>query len=391
MDFAVAVLAGMGVDHLWRSRLSRPGVTALAVSFAAAGFVLLELWLFGRGHLPRAGAHLRDRSFLWPAAQVVTGAPVALALRHALRRSAGAGEDDPEPRPWARRAGCLVLLAGEVGFLLGAGAGTWSSSDAFFPTSPSVSAFQRAVGTSLVGFAARSCQVPPTLGVVAEANIAYAVREFAAYDPLTPRSYYTSWKQTAGTPAGQGLPLSVFCPVVTSASEARLYGIGFLLGPAGGAVPAGTVAVRSIGGETLYRVPGAAGATLVPDVGTGRFPPDSAGATPVALTETGPSSFRADIAARGPAVLRVRLADVPGWHATIDGRPLRLSRFAGLMLQARVPAGRHVVALGYGPATFGIGVVLAVLALAGCAAGLVVSTLRRRGRRHPGPVGGRTR
>ena len=38
-----------------------------------------------------------------------------------------------------------------------------------------------------------------------------------------------------------------------------------------------------------------------------------------------------------PQLLRLRLTDVPGWHAWIDGKSLGLERFSGIMLQARIP------------------------------------------------------
>ena len=65
------------------------------------------------------------------------------------------------------------------------------------------------------------------------------------------------------------------------------------------------------------------------------------------------------------SVLRLRLTDVPGWHATIDGRPLALDRFSGIMLQARIPAGRHTIELHYWPETFSLGIALALCAVAG--------------------------
>ena len=77
-------------------------------------------------------------------------------------------------------------------------------------------------------------------------------------------------------------------------------------------------------------------------------------------------------------MVRLRLTDVPGWHATIDGRPLPLTTFAGVMLQARVPPGRHTIELHYWPATFTWGIVLAAMAAIGLVAALVIDALRRR-------------
>ena len=61
-----------------------------------------------------------------------------------------------------------------------------------------------------------------------------------------------------------------------------------------------------------------------------------------------------------PSVLRLRLTNVPGWRATIDGKPVDIDPFARIMLQVRVPPGRHVVELQYWPKTFSVGIVLAL-------------------------------
>ncbi len=72
---------------------------------------------------------------------------------------------------------------------------------------------------------------------------------------------------------------------------------------------------------------------------------------------------------------------MPGWHATIDGRPLALKRYAGVLLEARVPPGRHTVVVRYWPETFTEGLVLAGAA----ALGLAGTSLRGGGGR-PAPA-----
>ena len=50
----------------------------------------------------------------------------------------------------------------------------------------------------------------------------------------------------------------------------------------------------------------------------------------------------------------------------------------GVMLQARIPPGRHVVELHYWPDTFNIGLVLAVCSAAGLTLAVVLERRRRR-------------
>ena len=70
------------------------------------------------------------------------------------------------------------------------------------------------------------------------------------------------------------------------------------------------------------------------------------------------------------------MASLPGWHATIDGRPLTLSPYLTMMFQAHIPPGRHVIELTYWPTRFTEGIVLAALAVVGIVAVGVIG--RRR-------------
>ena len=106
----------------------------------------------------------------------------------------------------------------------------------------------------------------------------------------------------------------------------------------------------------------------------------------MAVTHPDPSSWTLITKVSRPQMLRLRLTDVPGWHASIDGRPLELRRFAGVMLQARVPAGLHTVELSYWPTAFTAGIVLAVCSVGGlCIVSIIATARRPRHRRSSRP------
>ncbi|MGH9919683.1 MAG: YfhO family protein, partial [Nitrososphaerales archaeon] len=176
------------------------------------------------------------------------------------------------------------------------------------------------------------------------------------------------------------LPRSEFCPIVKSVSVARLFGVSYVLETPTTPAPKGAVFDEEVGGERLYRVPGAAAATLTPLPATGDFPRDDAAGVPVQVQDPDSSAWRIDIDSAKAQVLRLRLDDVPGWHATIDGRPLELYSFDGAMLQARIPPGRHTVQLRYWPATFTAGIVLAILAALGLLVAAVVARIATKRR-----------
>jgi len=380
LAFSIAVLAGVGTDALVRWRGERPVLSWCAAGFGAAAFVLLELWFFGRGTLHRANAHLRNESFIWPAIEIVVGLAVMAALVAAARRP-GHRSAVPDRRQMHRGvwAACALLLC-ETCFLVGVGASRFPSSSTFFAPTPAVTALQHSVGSSVVGFGARSCQVPPTIGIVQEANVGYGIHEFAAYDPIAPRTLFNSWQETTGQKASKGLPVSVFCPVVTTAALARLYGVAFVLEPHGVPGPPGAVFDEVVGDEELYRIPDSSQATVVPLSITGNIPPTESTGVAVPVSHPDPATWKIAVHAKVPTVLRLRLTAVPGWHASIDGRTLPLGRFAGVMLQARIPPGRHTVVLRYSPTSFAVGIGLALVAVLALGSALVVGRTRRRGK-----------
>ena len=198
---------------------------------------------------------------------------------------------------------------------------------------------------------------------------------------MTPLAYFSSWqaaaKETGANPAIPYRNANIFCPAITSATLARRYGVGYVLEPAGAPGPTGAVFDRMVGNEQLFRIPGAAIATLVPIDPGGALPnPDTPGAA-VGVANPNPAAWTMHTDATSPQVLRLRLTDVPGWHASIDGKPLRLTTFEGIMLQARVPPGRHIIELHYWPSTFTAGIVIALLSVLGLCAALIAALISR--------------
>ena len=264
----------------------------------------------------------------------------------------------------------MLLLLLESVFLVVSGAQLWSSSPDGARSTPAVDALARAVGSGTVGFGEFTCYAGPglsSLGVLPESNILFGLHEFDFYDPVLPRGYFQSWSQVStGSP---GAPIfNSFCPAITTAEQARRYGVQFVLEPDGAAGPTGAVFAAKVDDEDLYRIPDSSDAVLVPATTSGSLPSTNAPGTPVAVDHPSPSSWRITTSSGSDQLLRLRLTDEPGWQATIDGRPLQLEPFAGVMLQARIPAGRHLIQLHYWPTLFTVGLIVAgvcVLAFVG--------------------------
>jgi hypothetical protein len=380
LSFGVAVLAGVGMDALVRAHADRGVRRWAGGGFAAAALLLIGIWLFGRGDLPVDQATIRAESFIWPAVETAVGLIVVAALTWLHRRPDAAGDPHGASRVTAGRLAGVSLLACETAFLVASGAPLWTSTSTPFAPTPAVVALKSAVGSSLVGLGGSLCVLPPGLGIPENAQLAYEVQELALYDPMIPSAYYSSWR--AVSRVSPGLPDdSVYCPGISSTELARLYGVSYVLERAGTPGPRGSVFDRAIGDEDLYRIPDAGLATLTPLTVHDHLPADDTRGTPITVSHADPASWKVVSDADSPQVLRLRLTAVPGWHASVDGRPVPLQRFAGVMLQVEVPAGHHIIELYYWPATFTTGLVLAGCAAAGLVGAAAVGLLRRR--RHP--------
>ncbi len=376
MAFGLSVLAGVGVDAIARDPASSRIRRWAGWGFGVAAVMLSVVWLFGRGHLPADEARIRAWSFLWPMIGVAVGLGVVAWLAWAVRRHAG-------PLPGRKgRVAAGLLLGCETAFLVTAGIPLWTSSSQTPGPTPAVASLQKAVGTSLVGLGTGSCVAStflgdPELGVLPETNILYQVDELAIYDPLVPSAYFSSWKRLTKTSGGSSY-YYLFCPSVTSLAAARRFGVGYVLEFHGQPGPPGSVFVRRVGSEELYRIPDSSPATLVPAPPGQPLPPDDGPATPVAVQHPDPGTWRMVTDASSPQVLRLRLTDVPGWHATLDGHPLALQTYSGVMLQARVPPGRHQVVVRYWPSSFTVGLVLAACSAVALLSAILVERARRR-------------
>jgi hypothetical protein len=378
LGLCVAVLAGLGTDTLARAPDRRSALVWVGSVLGAGMVLLLLLWLFVGGVGPFE-ARLRRDSLELPlvttgSALVVVAACALWIAKRGERRTGGSRWPQPS---WLA---AIVLLALETVFLVASGAQLWSSTTNGAVPTPAVRSLVRTVGTARVGFGEFTCYLGPgisALGVLPESNSLFGLHQFDVYDPILPRTYVRSWAQVSRTPAAAPIYNS-FCPRVTTATEARRFGVQFVLEPSNLAGPTGGHFVRRVGDEVLYRIPGSSDGVLVP-VRRGRpSPPADAAGRPVAVSQTAPSSFRITTSAKRQALLRLRITDVPGWHATIDGHPLALTSFAGAMLQAVIPSGHHVVQLHYWPTLFTVGIVIALLAAFALVAVLSVAAFTRR-------------
>ena len=119
--------------------------------------------------------------------------------------------------------------------------------------------------------------------------------------------------------------LAFFCPAFTSTLLARRFGVSYVLEQRGATSPSGGIYVATMGNEKLFKIPGAGFATVAPLVrGRSSTARQKEPVVPRADSRTGYVAGR--ITGDHVQDLRLRLTDVPGWHATIDGRrPTRAS------------------------------------------------------------------
>jgi hypothetical protein len=375
MVLSVSVLAGLGTDALVRSFRVRWVRRLLAIGFAVAAGLLVIVWASGSRKLSLADAWTRTVGFRWSIFEVLIGLLGVGALFVVGKRTK---PGDVTADGVARIVGAAFLVCATV-FLVATGAPLWHSTSSYATPTPAEKTLQSAVGSSLVGLGAKKCFLPPGIGIHPNANILFGVHELAVYDPMLPRAYFKSWTEVTGQKLDSaGYPLvSFYCPGITTAAIARVYGVGFVLEPHNGRGPTGSVFVKKIGNELLFRIPGAAQATLTP-LSRGQQPGVLATGTTLPVSHPDPASWKLVTNASTTQELRLRLTDVPGWHATIDGRPLALINFAGVMIEATIPPGRHLIQLQYWPDTFTVGIGLAVVAVVVLALGLVLTERRRK-------------
>jgi hypothetical protein len=395
MALALAVLGAWGLQSLVTARREQTVVRWAAAGFGACGVALVVL--LAALHLGASREAVSHYSTLiWPAVEVVVG----LAVVGALWRWRSTGVHAASARRHWGRGAAAILLVVETAFLLSSGFGFWSVSRSYFAPNPLVTVLQRDVGSSLVAYG--SCRPlayvtssPREVGIRPNANIGYGIREFAVYDPIIPEHYFRSWFDLSGqhTPVSLAA-LGVFCARITNVTEARAYGIAYVLEPSYGTAPTGSVFVTNIGPENLYRIPDSSDAVLVAPAAPGKALPLDAPGTPVPVTHPDPASWRMVVTSPATRLLRVHLTAVAGWRATLDGHPLALRTWGDqTMLEARIPAGRHVVELRYWPVLFTTGLVVGAITVFVLVVALALSAAwarraSRRGRARAGQGAG---
>src|SRR5262249_55161170 len=82
------------------------------------------------------------------------------------------------------------------------------------------------------------------------------------------------------------------------------------------------------------------------------------------LARSDPERLRIDVDATRAVRARVAVAWSPKWHATVDGRAVRLVQTDGGLMNVRLPAGGSTLELSYEPGVWDrIGVVISALEL----------------------------
>jgi hypothetical protein len=397
LGLPIGVLGAIGLETLFKEPHKRRGLITFGAATAAFSGLVLGLWIDAEVATSGAVRSAQEQSLIWPTAMLglcLIAFGVLLARARSSQQPSAApahGRRSQRGRVSKREvaAGALISLGvANCAFLLFAGVGINTYSHRFYPQTQAITTLLSKVGSGTVGIDDGDPQVVQAelrTGFYPESNIGYSLAQFSGHDPVLPQVYFSTF---GSGPLIKNGPASV-TPLIDSAPIARKYGVQWILVAPGVPAPPGTVYVTTVAGQRLYSVPGAKRFSfLSPQPGSGTA---GAGAGAVRrVSHPSPSRYEVNVTATGPATLVMRVTNVPGWHATIDGRSVPIRKYGTLMMSITVPAGTHVVVLNYFPDRLKIGLVLALVAtvlLAGFAVALAV--VRRR-RRRDGSDGGGT-
>jgi hypothetical protein len=262
---------------------------------------------------------------------------------------------------------------------------------------PAVATLQRVVGGKLLALDAPNvdcsgkypidsgyCGVRLWLGAgfYPEMNIAYGVDELGLHDPVIPQAYFDAWPVPNAMQATTG-SLNLFAPAVGTVELARDYGVSYVLYQPSKLTkpPTGMRLVATVAGEQLYQVPGSTRFSFESTPGSGAD-------RVLSSSHPGDARYVVDVRAEVYSTFVARITDVPGWHATVDGKPAAIVRYVGDLMTIAVPPGTHTIVLHYWPARFTEGIVLAIAAVVVLLAWALLLAARRRGwlRRGRAPV-----
>ena len=359
MVFFMALLSAVGLDALRRGAPLARRTAAVTLAVLVGVFVTS---LLVSGHVGDLGSFATRVRFIWTAVTMLLVLSWLLLLRATGERQ--------HPMIGTRSAG--VLLVVEVLFLVAAGSSWITSSATGFPQTPATQLLQETVGSDAVGFG--HADIQGGVGIEVNANAAYGVHEIAAYDPMIPMRVFDAWTGETGHVGWRWA--STFLPSFETVTEARVWGARWIIEPAGSTGPEGTRMVERLGQQTLWKVPRAWQASQAP-LGAAVGDPREHG---ISLHWRSPSHGVASVSAATASVLRLRVLNVPGWTATLDGTEVPLRPFAGAMMQMRVPRGHHILEIRYLPTGFVLGLVVAGLVVVGLLVMAIVDLASRRRR-----------
>jgi hypothetical protein len=134
-----------------------------------------------------------------------------------------------------------------------------------------------------------------------------------------------------------------------------------------------------------------AGVILESDPGLGASPARGSGSASgrADYRPLGAQAARVTVVSRGPAIVLIRTPYARGWHATVDGRSIRVLPADFLALGVPVTGGRHTILLRYDDPSIGYGLLGSALGLVLLSSCILVAARRDRRRRSDSGIGSR--